>query len=281
MKRYYLAIDIGASSGRHILGHMEDGKMVLEEVYRFPNGMQKRDGEKVWDIEALFEAVLAGMKKCRELGKIPVSVGIDTWAVDFVLLDKDDQRIGNAVAYRDDRTKGMDEEVYRTVPEEELYASTGIQKQIFNSIYQLMAWKKKKPEQLEKAETLLMIPDYLYTGTAAEAAAADEKSWIAPTGSETYTDTKTGAEKTGYRFEIPVEELDKQMDVAVRSAKKKTWADKTVTIHSTAAIPTVTPEPTANAFSEDIQHSLAAGMNAHVSKPVEMKGKRKILLRYS
>ena len=86
--------------------------------------------------------------------------------------------------------------------------------------------------------------DYLYTGTAAEAAAADEKSWIAPIGSETYTDTKTGAEKTGYRFEIPVEELDKQMDVAVRSAKKKTWADKTVTIHSTAAIPTVTPEPT-------------------------------------
>lgn len=86
--------------------------------------------------------------------------------------------------------------------------------------------------------------DYLYTGTAAEAAAADEKSWIAPTGSEIYTDTKTGAEKTGYRFEIPVEELDKQMDVAVRSAKKKTWADKTVTIHSTAAIPTVTPEPT-------------------------------------
>ena len=78
--------------------------------------------------------------------------------------------------------------------------------------------------------------DYLYTGTAAEAAAADEKSWIAPTGSETYTDTKTGAEKTGYRFEIPVEELDKQMDVAVRSAKKKTWADKTVTIHSTDAI---------------------------------------------
>lgn len=86
--------------------------------------------------------------------------------------------------------------------------------------------------------------DYLYMGTAAEAAATDEKSWIAPTGSETYTDTKTGAEKTGYRFEIPVEELDKQMDVAVRSAKKKTWADKTVTIHSTDAIPTVTPEPT-------------------------------------
>ena len=162
MKRYYLAIDIGASSGRHILGHMEDGKMVLEEIYRFPNGMQKRDGEKVWDIEALFEAVLAGMKKCRELGKIPVSVGIDTWAVDFVLLDKDDQRIGNAVAYRDDRTKGMDEEVYRTVPEEELYASTGIQKQIFNTVYQLLAVKEQEPELLSRAAHLLMIPDYLH-----------------------------------------------------------------------------------------------------------------------
>ena len=71
MKRYYLAIDIGASSGRHILGHMEDGKMVLEEVYRFPNGMQKRDGEKVWDIEALFEAVLVRNEKMQRTWKDP------------------------------------------------------------------------------------------------------------------------------------------------------------------------------------------------------------------
>lgn len=161
MDKYYLAIDIGASSGRHILGHMEDGKMVLEEIYRFPNGMKKADGEKVWDIETLFRHVVSGMKKCKELGKIPVSVGIDTWAVDFVLLDKNDKRIGNAVGYRDDRTKGMDEKVYQKVPEKELYAATGIQKQIFNSIYQLMALKDQKPEVLEKAETFLMIPDYL------------------------------------------------------------------------------------------------------------------------
>ena len=161
MNRYYLAIDIGASSGRHILGHMEHGKMVLEEIYRFPNGMKKADGEKVWDTEALFENVVNGMKKCKEIGKIPVSVGIDTWAVDFVLLDKNDRRIGNAVGYRDDRTKGMDEKVYRKVPEKELYATTGIQKQIFNSIYQLMALKERTPGSLEKAETFLMIPDYL------------------------------------------------------------------------------------------------------------------------
>ena len=161
MDKYYLAIDIGASSGRHILGHMEDGKMILEEIYRFPNGMKKVDGEKVWDIEGLFGHVVNGMKKCKELEKIPVSVGIDTWAVDFVLLDKNDERIGNAVGYRDDRTKWMDEKVYQKVSEKELYATTGIQKQIFNSIYQLMALKERKPEVLEKAETFLMIPDYL------------------------------------------------------------------------------------------------------------------------
>lgn len=157
---YYLAVDIGASSGRHILSHMENGKMILEEVYRFPNGMVDRNGEKIWDVEALFTHILEGMKKCKELEKIPRSVGIDTWAVDFVLIDKNNNRIGNAVGYRDSRTKDMDQEVYKVIPEDRLYAKTGIQKQIFNTIYQLMALKMKKPEELEQAETLLMIPDY-------------------------------------------------------------------------------------------------------------------------
>ena len=162
MEQYYLAIDIGASSGRHILGHLKEGRMVLEEVYRFPNGMVEEDGELVWDVDRLFEEIKTGMKKCKEIGKIPVSAGIDTWGVDFVLLDEKDQRIGNAAAYRDGRTKGMDEEVYKIIPEKELYARTGIQKQSFNTIYQLMALKKKKPKQLSKARTLLMIPDYFH-----------------------------------------------------------------------------------------------------------------------
>ena len=161
MSNYFLAIDIGASSGRHILGHMEKGKMVLEEVYRFPNGIKEVDGEKVWDVDGLFQEVLTGMKRCKEQGKVPVSVGIDTWAVDFVLLDERDKRLRNAVAYRDSRTRGMDKLVYEKVPQEELYSTTGIQKQIFNSIYQLMALKEKTPELLEKATTFLMIPDYL------------------------------------------------------------------------------------------------------------------------
>ena len=162
MKTYYLAVDIGASSGRHILAHLEEGKMVLEEIHRFPNGMVKRDGENVWDVDELFAQIKLGMKKCAQAGKIPVSIGIDTWGVDFVLLDEKGQRIGNAVAYRDGRTRGMDEEVYKIIPEDELYARTGIQKAIFNTIYQLMALKVKKPEQLAQAKTMLMMPDYFH-----------------------------------------------------------------------------------------------------------------------
>ena len=169
MKQYYLAIDIGASGGRHMLAHVDEGRMVLEEIHRFPNGMREQNGELVWDVDRLFEEIKMGMKKCREQGKIPVSVGIDTWAVDFILLDEDNRRIGNAVAYRDGRTKGIDKEVYAIISEEELYGRTGIQKQIFNTIYQLMAWKKKYPEQFVKAKKMLMIPDYfhyLLTGVA-------------------------------------------------------------------------------------------------------------------
>lgn len=160
--KYYLGIDIGASSGRHILSHMEDGKMILEEIHRFPNGMEKRDGELCWDTKALFDEIKKGMKKCVSLGKIPESIGIDTWAVDFVLLDDKDQVIGNTVGYRDSRTNKMDEKVYERINLSDLYQRTGIQKQIFNTIYQLMAVKEKKPEYLERAKTFLMIPDYFH-----------------------------------------------------------------------------------------------------------------------
>ena len=158
--QYYLAVDIGASSGRHILSHLENGKIILEEIYRFSNGMVEVDGEKVWDSKKLFEDILTGMRKCYELGKIPVSMGIDTWAVDFALLDKEDHLIGKTVGYRDGRTKGMDQEVYKVISQDQLYERTGIQKQIFNTIYQLMAVKMKKPQELANAKTMLLIPDY-------------------------------------------------------------------------------------------------------------------------
>lgn len=160
MEKYYLAVDIGASSGRHMLASMKDGKMQLEEVYRFPNGMDNKNGTLCWDVERLITEIKNGLKKCKEIGKIPVSMGIDTWGVDYVLLDKDDNILGDTAGYRDSRTEGMDEKVYEIIPQDDLYARTGIQKQIFNTIYQLMAVKQSHPEYLEQAETILMIPDY-------------------------------------------------------------------------------------------------------------------------
>lgn len=162
MERYYLAIDIGASSGRHMLASMKDGKMQLEEVYRFPNGMDDKNGTLCWNVERLFTEIKNGLKKCKEIGKLPVSMAIDTWGVDYVLLDKDDRILGDTVGYRDSRTEGMDEKVYEVIPQDELYARTGIQKQIFNTVYQLMAVKESHPEYLERAESILMIPDYFH-----------------------------------------------------------------------------------------------------------------------
>lgn len=158
---YYLAIDIGASSGRHILGSIEDGKIKLEEIYRFENGISKIGEEYCWDIQGLFNEIKTGIKKCKELGKVPKSIGIDTWAVDFVLLDENDEMLGNAVAYRDDRTEGMMEKAFEKIPKDMLYLYTGIQFQRFNTLYQLLAIKDKNPEILDKAKTFLMIPDYL------------------------------------------------------------------------------------------------------------------------
>lgn len=162
MDKYYLAVDIGASSGRHILCHMQDGRMVLEEVYRFENGMVDIGGSRCWDCDRLFSEIKRGMRRCAELGKIPVSMGVDTWGVDFILLDRDGNRVGNAVAYRDRRTEGMDAEVYRFISQRELFNRTGVPRQIYNTIYQLMALKKRNPELLEAAQNLLMTPDYYH-----------------------------------------------------------------------------------------------------------------------
>jgi len=159
-KKYYLAIDIGASSGRHILGYIENGKLVLEEIYRFKNGAEKVGDKLVWNDKALFESIVEGIKKCKEIGKIPCSIGIDTWGVDYALLDKDDNLIGEVYSYRDDRTQEVIDKVHSIVSEKELYLRTGIKKQVFNTIYQLYC--DKLSGKLENATTFLMMPDYLH-----------------------------------------------------------------------------------------------------------------------
>ncbi len=160
---YYLAIDIGASSGRHVLGWIEEGRLCTEEIYRFPNGAaESPSGELCWDVDALWRNIKAGIRAAADAGKAPAFVGIDTWGVDFVLLDNDGKRVGEAVSYRSHRTDGMDAVLEKTLTVHQLYARTGIQKQQFNTVYQLLALKAQHPEQLFAASALLMIPDYFH-----------------------------------------------------------------------------------------------------------------------
>jgi rhamnulokinase len=157
----YLAVDIGASSGRCILGGLCDGKITLTEVNRFPNGAKDRSGTLCWDYDAIFAGIVEGLARCAELGRKPVTMAIDTWGVDFVLLGKDGGVIGPTASYRDKRTEGADKIVYKTVSKGELYRRTGIQTQIFNTIFQLVSLKRERPGDLERAGRMLMVPEYL------------------------------------------------------------------------------------------------------------------------
>lgn len=161
MQTCYLAVDIGASSGRHIIGTVEHGVMALHEVYRFENRLIEKNGHLCWDMEGLVQNVIEGLKAAHDAGYTPTTVGIDTWAVDFLLLDAGGTPIGDPVAYRDGRTAAMREELEPILPFTKLYARTGIQYQSFNTVYQLCALKKEHPEQLAAAEHFLMVPDYL------------------------------------------------------------------------------------------------------------------------
>ena len=157
--KMYLAIDIGASSGRHIVGWIEGGLLKTEEVYRFTNGTSSKGGRLVWDTERLFAEVLQGLKTAHIKGYTPEYIGIDTWAVDYALLDKQDKLIGEVFAYRDSRTNKAADAVHRIISFDELYKRTGIQYQPFNTIYQLYA--DKLSGKINEAESLLMLPDYL------------------------------------------------------------------------------------------------------------------------
>ena len=156
--KYYLAIDIGASSGRHIVGWMEDGKLKTKEVYRFQNGVQKQNGHLVWDINALLFHVKAGIAAAKAEFPNIVSLSIDTWGVDYVLL-RGDEEVLPVYAYRDSRTEAVIPKVHEILPFSRLYCHTGCQFQPFNSIYQLYA--DKINGRLDGVTDFLMLPEYL------------------------------------------------------------------------------------------------------------------------
>ena len=156
--KYYLAIDIGASSGRHLVGWAENGELRTREVYRFSNGVKERDGHLVWDMEALSRYVREGIDKALgEFNEIE-SFAIDTWGVDYVLM-RGEKPVLPCFAYRDSRTQAVIDEVHGIVPFEELYRRTGCQFQPFNTVYQL--YEDKKSGRLEGVTGLLMVPEYL------------------------------------------------------------------------------------------------------------------------
>ena len=113
---YLFAIDIGASSGRHILGELKDGRLETTEIYRFENGFKVQDGTLIWDIEQLVSDVVVGIAECKKVGKIPETVAIDTWGVDYVLMDNENKGILPCVSYRDSRTASAVTEVFNIVP---------------------------------------------------------------------------------------------------------------------------------------------------------------------
>ena len=166
MTKRVLAFDFGASSGRAIIGCFDGGKITLEEVHRFSNDPVSVGGTVYWDVLRLFYEIKQGIVKAKIAGGFD-SIGIDTWGVDFGLIDSEGKLMENPVHYRDARTVGLVDEAFKTMPKEKLYGITGIQFMELNTLFQLISLKKYRPWMLERADKMLFMPDlfgYMLTG---------------------------------------------------------------------------------------------------------------------
>ncbi|WP_161526359.1 rhamnulokinase [Enterococcus sp. JM9B] len=183
MKKNVLAFDFGASSGRAILGKYDDGKIELEEIHRFSNYPVEKGGTLYWDYAFLFQQIIEGVKKATKLYSVD-SLGIDTWGVDFGLLDEQGKLLSNPVNYRDARTKGILEDAEKHLDLKTIYQRTGNQIMEINTLFQLLATKLQQPETFEKANTMLFMPDlmnYFLTGKiAAERSIASTSQLVNP-----------------------------------------------------------------------------------------------------
>ncbi|WP_018759779.1 rhamnulokinase [Paenibacillus terrigena] len=155
----HIAIDIGASSGRVVAASLAAGQLHLREIHRFKNDFTEKDGHMYWDIEYLSQEIVKGLQLAKQQGIEACTLGIDTWAVDYVLLDDAGSRMHEVYAYRDHRTEDVPDRLHQRISREIVYAKTGIQEQRFNTLYQLFA---HGPNELSRASSILLVPDYLY-----------------------------------------------------------------------------------------------------------------------
>lgn len=167
--KYFMAVDLGATSGRTILGSLQEGKLKQEELTRFPNHIIQTGGHFYWDIFALYNEIIRGLKTVATRGVRLTSIGIDTWGVDLVCVGADGALLRNPLSYRDPHTEGVMDEYFQTIPKEKVYAKTGIQFMNFNSLFQLAAMRKHGDSALQSASKILFVPDalmYMLTGEA-------------------------------------------------------------------------------------------------------------------
>lgn len=167
MKNGVIAIDLGATSGRMILSYLENGKLQMDEIARFPNAIQEKDGKYYWNLEALFGEIKKGLNHAATLDFKITSIGVDTWGVDVAFVDKDGDVISDPRAYRDPYTHGAPEEFFTKIPKEEVYGATGIQIMNFNTLFQLYSANKENYSPYKNADKILFMPDlisYLLTG---------------------------------------------------------------------------------------------------------------------
>lgn len=158
MSKSYVAVDIGASSGRLMLGTIKDKKLQLKEMYRFKNGFTMKNGHDRWNIDSIINEIFKGLEKVKAAGFDDIELGIDTWAVDYVLVGMDGEKIQDPISYRDARTKNAMNELTSDLPKSYIYKKTGIQFLNFNTLYQLYEESK---DDLEKTDKIMMIPDYI------------------------------------------------------------------------------------------------------------------------
>lgn len=192
MDRHYLALDLGAESGRAMLAKLRDGRIELTEVHRFSNSAVRLPSGLYWDSLHLFEEICRGIRMAAEHGAEPEAIGIDTWGVDFALIGSNGELLQNPRHYRDNRTKGISREVFETVPRAEIFRHTGIQFMEINSLYQLYAIRRDSPLILDAAAKLLFMPDlfnFFLTGTyASERSIASTSQFYDPVKKSFATD---------------------------------------------------------------------------------------------